>query len=208
MRRFPLLTVATALMLAGTLAVSLSAGDRAPEPLKRPLDQIPANIQGWEGSQGPNPTDRELELLAATSYLSRTYRKQGRALDLWIAYYALQRAGESMHTPKNCLPAAGWEISNYDSARIPLDGRMEKINKFTVQNGENKVLVLYWYQTGDRVISNEYKGKIFLLWDAITKRRTNGSIVRITLPDTPQAARDGLSFAAAIMAQMRTAFRG
>jgi EpsI family protein len=208
MSRPPLLFASTVVMLVATLTASLLAANRKPASLKKPLDQIPMNLGGWVGAPGPSPTDREFELLAATSFLSRIYRKGGTAVDLSIAYYAMQRAGESMHTPKNCLPGAGWEISSYDSAEIPLGGRPERINKFAIQNGDAKAMVLYWYQTGHRIIDNEYKGKAFMMWDAITTGQTEGSVVKITLPDKPAAANDALSFAAVIMAEMRGLFGG
>lgn len=206
MKRVSSLVAITALMLAGTLLASYAGGNRLPHPLARPLDQIPTQIEGWSGSPGPVPGPRELELLGATSFLSRDYKTAGRELNLFVAYYALQRAGESMHTPRNCLPASGWEILKYDEAQIPVEGRSERINKFTIQNGDARALVLYWYQTGDRVIASEYAGKGLLLWDAITKGRTDGSIVRITVRDTPEAEKDALGFARAIQSEMKLNF--
>jgi EpsI family protein len=203
MMRSSVLTGFTVLMLAGTLLVSSAAGNRAPHELARPLDGTPMKIDGWTASQGRIPGARELELLGATSYLSRNYAKDGRHLELFIAYYALQRAGESRHTPKNCLPAAGWEILDYDQAKVPFEGRTERINKFTIQNGDIKGLVLYWYQTGSRVIASEYAGKGYMMWDAITKGRTDGSIVRITVPDTPEGSKDGLDFAGSVLSEMK-----
>jgi EpsI family protein len=205
-KRSSLLTAVAALMLAGTLLASFVAGNRMPHPLARSLDRIPMEIDGWAASPGPVPSDRELELLAATSYLSRGYRRTGRDLSLFIAYYAMQRAGESMHTPKNCLPAAGWEILKYDQAEVPFGVRTERINKFTVQNGDARALVLYWYQTKDRIFASEYEGKGFLLWDAMTKGRTDGSVVEITTADNPEAVNDALAFARAIVYEMKLSF--
>jgi EpsI family protein len=206
MSRTVVLTVATVLILSGTLTASLVVGNRNPSSLARPLDQIPMKLGPWTGAAQPEPQGRVLYLLQSTSTLSRTYSRNGRTLDLFIAYYAVQRAGESMHTPKNCLPGAGWEISKYDSADIPLDGRVEKINKFTIQNSGARAMVLYWYQTRNRIIANEYKGKGLMLWDSITKGRSDGSVVKITLADQPGAAEDAVKFAGLVMSQMRTAF--
>lgn len=203
MSRGSFLIGATAFMLAATLTASLLGSIRKPATPHETLDQIPMRIGDWIGGPGPAPTARELELLGATSYLSRTYQKPGASLDLSISYYAVQRAGESMHTPKNCLPGGGWEITNYDSAEIPLDGHLHRINKFTVQNGEAKLLVLYWYQTRRRVIDDEYKGKAFMIWDSITKGSTEGSVVKIYLPDRPGAVDDALGFATLVMSDMR-----
>ena len=206
MMRTSFLVGFTAIVLTETLLVSLTAENRLPHPLARELDRIPMEINGWTGAQGRIPGARELELLGATSFLSRDYVRAGRHMDLFIAYYSLQKAGESMHTPKNCLPAAGWEILNYDQAEVPFEGRAERINKFTIQNGDARSVVLYWYQTGSRVIASEYAGKGYMLWDAITKGRTDGSIVRITVADNPEAVNDALGFAGAMLSEMKVNF--
>jgi EpsI family protein len=203
MKHSSALVACTALMLGATLTASLLAGNRAGRPLARPLDRIPTTLGDWIGVTGPAPDDRQLELLAATSYLSRNYRRPGGDLNLFIAYYALQKAGESMHTPKNCLPATGWEITKFDEAELSVDGRAERINRYTIQNGDSRAVVLYWYQTSDRIIASEYEGKVFLVWDAIIKGRTDGSVIRITTRDNPKAVEDALGFARAIESEMK-----
>jgi len=206
MSRLSFLAVLTGLMLAATLAVSLAADKRKPDVLARPLEQIPMRLGGWTGSTLPPPSSRELSVLAADSFLSRRYRKPGRDLDLFIAYYATQKAGESMHSPKNCLPGAGWEIYEYGSAELPFRGSLDTINRFRIRNGAADQLAFYWYQTRDRIIANEYLGKLFLLTDALTKGHTSGSIVRIVVPDTPEIDRDTLAFAEIIASEMGGAF--
>ena len=107
---------------------------RIPEPLAVPLDQIDSTIEGWKAAGDrilPAPT---LHALSPTAYLVRTYQKDTANLDLFIAYYAQQRAGESMHSPKHCLPGAGWEIWKHDSVSIPVHGNPVQINKYSIQN--------------------------------------------------------------------------
>jgi EpsI family protein len=206
MKHSPVPVAVTTLILGGTLLASLTDENRMPHPLARSLDLIPMRIDGWTASPGRVPDARELELLNTTSYLSRDYRRAGQNINLFISYYAIQRAGESMHTPKNCLPAAGWEILKYDQADIPFGGRAQQINKFTIQNGDAKALVLYWYQTKDRVIASEYEGKGFLLWDAMTKGRTDGAVARIVVLDNAEAANAALGFARAILSELKLSF--
>jgi EpsI family protein len=206
MKRSLVPVAVTTLILAGTLLASLAAENRMPHPLARSLDQIPTQLDGWTAVPGRVPDARELELLGATSYLSRDYRRAGQSLNLFISYYAIQRAGESMHTPKNCLPAAGWEILKYDKAEIPFGGGAQEVNKFTIQNGDSKQIVLYWYQSRDRVIASEYQGKGFLLWDAMTKGRTDGAVARIIVSDNAEAANAALGFARAILSEMKLSF--
>src|SRR5215469_10998481 len=94
---------ATVLLLVGTTFLSGITTRRIPEPLSVPLDQIGSSIEGWTATGDislPAPT---LHALAPSSYLVRTYKKANSQLSLFIAFYAQQRAGESMHSPKHCL---------------------------------------------------------------------------------------------------------
>lgn len=206
MNRLLILVAFTALMLAATLAVSLGADNRKPEALARSLEEIPMKLGDWRGGSLPPPSPSELQVLKATTFLSRHYQKSGRDLDLFIAYYATQRAGETMHSPKNCLPGAGWEIYDYGSAKVPFHGQPSTINRFRIRNGTSNELVFYWYQTRDRIIASEYLGKLLLLTDTATKSHTSGSIVRIIVPDLPGVDQDTLAFAETIASEMEGAF--
>ena len=198
--------VLTVLLLAATLAASNLTSYRKSELLAQPLDRIALRISGFTGYDNASLSDRVLERLMPTSYLSRTYRKTGRQVDLFIAYYAQQRAGESMHSPKHCLPGAGWEIWDYGTAEIPVNGRRFKINKYSISREGQRMLVLYWYQSKGEIIASEYMGKILLARDALLQNSTAGSIVRITVPDQPGALEDARDFASELIPQVSRCF--
>lgn len=107
---FPLHAVGTVLLLAASLGFSTLAERRAPDVLQAPLETISRRLAGLPATDNPAISAGVLGQLKPTEYLSRTYQGHGFTLDLFIAYYASQRAGESMHSPKHCLPGAGWEI--------------------------------------------------------------------------------------------------
>jgi EpsI family protein len=206
MKRPLLPFAATAMLLLGTTFLSGITSRRVPEPLAAPLDQIDSKIEDWTavGDQElPAPT---LHALAPTSYLVRTYRKGPSQLDLFIAFYAHQRAGESMHSPKHCLPGAGWEIWKHDSAFIQVHGRQVQINKYSIQNGGARMLMFYWYQSKTRIVASEYLGKILLAEDTILSGHTAGSIVRVMLPDIPTASADGVAFASRVVSEVERCF--
>jgi len=119
---FPWHVVGALLLLSTTLAASRFVAERVSEPLARPLDQIGEQLADFAGQANPPLTEGVLGELKPTSYLSRTYRKANLAADVFVAFYAQQRAGESMHSPKHCLPGAGWEIWDYGSTDIPANG--------------------------------------------------------------------------------------
>ncbi len=193
-------------ILAGTLAVSHFTNRRIDESLAEPLNTIPRAIAGWTKVADQELDPRALSKLLPTSYLSSTYQRGDRQLGVFVAFYAQQRAGESMHSPKNCLPGSGWEIMKQDSAVVPVEGHSFKINKYYIQNGTNRMIVYYWYQSRGRIIASEYLGKILLVRDSLLDGRTAASIVRVTVPDEPSSEQEGAEFAAHLMTEMRRCF--
>ena len=196
----------TAGMLLGTLLLSGLTARRVPDYLAAPLDRLAPQIAGWTASGDQTLDEPTLRALDATSYLSRTYQKGNTELNLFVAFYAQQRAGESMHSPKHCLPGAGWEIWQHDSALVPTDSGRYEVNKYSIQNAGTRMLMFYWYQSKNRIIASEYLGKIMLARDTIVTGHTAGSIVRITLPDVPGASEQGIGFAEHLIPQVGRCF--
>ncbi len=192
----------TLLVLALTLAASRLSENRRPEPLAQPLDSIDAQIGDWTVSRASPASDDTLQVLRPTSYLSRTYRRGDRNLDLFIAFYAQQRAGESMHSPKNCLPGSGWEVRESGKVGIEVRGRDVVVNRYLVRNGSDQMQVLYWYQSKGRIVASEYYAKICLVRDAVVNAHTAGSLVRVVVPDRPGSLDEATSFAALLIPQM------
>ena len=183
-------------ILACTLLAAKVSDRRTPESLAEPLESIPSELGEWRVAEDSKLTEETEQVLGATSYLSRQYERDDRWLDLFVAYYSMQQAGETMHSPKNCLPGSGWEIWNYGSAEVQTtDGRVETINKYYIQKGQSRLIVFYWYQNRDRVVASEYYAKLCLIYDSVVKRRTSGSIVRLMLPDADWAEDEGAALA-------------
>jgi EpsI family protein len=200
-------SVAIILCLSATLVVSRVADSRKPDVLAVPLSTINGEIGDWTASEAQTLPALIVSRLRPTSYLSRLYRKRARELGLFIAYYAQQRAGESMHSPNVCLPGNGWSIVGRSSISIELSGRSFPVNQYHVQSGSDHMLVLYWYQSGNRITANEYLGKLLLVRDAIQGGHTSGSVVRIMLPDDDAALVEGPAFASELIPQLERCFR-
>jgi len=207
MRYLSLQFIAVIALLAGTILASGLAERRVPEPLAVPLDRLSNEIAGWVAVKDEPLDDRVIRTLDATSYLVRTYRKQNLELNLFIAFYAQQRAGESMHSPRHCMPGGGWEIWRHGSAFVRLNGAEAPINQYSIQNAGARMLMFYWYQSKNRVVASEYMGKILLARDTLLTGRTAGTIVRFTLPDVPGASEEGAAFAAQLIPQVQRHFR-
>ncbi len=192
--------ILTILVLGGTMAAAKFSESRRPDELSQHLESIPVQIADWHGTPLSGPSAEEETKLLETEHLSRAYRSGNQVLDLWIAYYAEQKAGESMHSPKNCLPGAGWEAVDYGFVDVPVEGRPPvTVNRYLVEKGGEKLQVLYWYQSKQRVIASEYTGKGFLVWDSILGRSTGGTLVRLTMPDRPGAVDEEIRFASKVL---------
>ncbi len=129
--------------------------------------------------------DKEtLDILKADDTMSRDYASPDGVVNLWVAYFKTQRTGSSPHSPKNCLPGAGWsQVSAGDlDVQIPATGETIRINRYEVSKGEDKSLTLYWYQSQRRVVANEFDAKFWLVADSVRLHRSDTSVVKIVVP--------------------------
>jgi EpsI family protein len=152
---------------------------------RKQLNGFPEQFGEWSRSKPDQIIDDEtMKVLRASDYLLRDYRRSdGINANFYVGYYASQREGASYHSPLNCLPGAGWTLSNPDRVAISLpDGQSFTANKYVIQNGEYKSLMIYWYQGRGRAIASEYWGKIYTVVDSVRLRRSDGAMVRVTVP--------------------------
>jgi EpsI family protein len=194
----------TIFALGSTIAVAKFTETRRPDALARNLNSLPMQIAGWNGSPAEGPSQAVEAKLLATEYLARVYRKGDHTLDFWIAFYAEQKAGETMHSPKACLPGGGWEPVDYGFVNLQVPGRgAVRVNRYLVQKDGQRIQVVYWYQSKQRVVASEYTGKAFLVWDSILGRSTGGALVRLTMPDRPGAIDEEITFGAAVLPEVQ-----
>jgi EpsI family protein len=205
MKRWPI--ILAVLMLGATwgLLESLSHGE--PILAKKPFNEFPTEINDrWEGRE-LGMEQKILDVLKLSDYMMRVYvPKPDPSLDsaalspvwLYVGYYQSQRSGATYHSPKNCLPGAGWQFVESEPTSIAVaPATTITINRAVIQKGLDKQVILYWYQDRGRVISSEYWAKGYMMWDAMTQNRTDGSLIRISLPvvtTTDDAYRHGVSF--------------
>ncbi|HEX5834047.1 MAG TPA: EpsI family protein [Pyrinomonadaceae bacterium] len=161
---------------------------------RKPLKDFPTQLGQWQKAKDSSIDEPTMKVLRASDYLLREFqRSDGQAANFYVGYYASQREGASYHSPLNCLPGSGWTLTNPDSVRISLpDGRTFAANKYVIQNGEYKSLMIYWYQGRGRTIASEYWGKVYTVIDSVRLRRSDGAMVRVTVPigDSETAALD------------------
>ncbi|MBZ5724742.1 MAG: EpsI family protein [Acidobacteriia bacterium] len=176
-----------------------------------PLAVFPTAIGGWQMVQD-SPVEKDvLDVLKADDTLNREYANPSRtdAAYLFVAFFKTQRTGAAPHSPKNCLPGAGWEP--LESRVIPVDvpGREAPIviNKYVVAHGDQKSVTLYWYQSHDRIIASEFGAKFWVVADSIRYHRSDTALVKVWVPvkenDIDAATRTGLEFIRVVFPELR-----
>lgn len=147
---------------------------------------FPKQVGAWRQLGGDDRFDVQTEsALAADDYLLRNYQAQdGRIASFYVGYYATQRNGATYHSPLNCLPGSGWNMSSPAMIVIkPTNGRPAfEANEYIIQNGKDKQLLVYWYQGRGRAVASEYWGKVYTVMDSLHRRRSDGAMVRVTVP--------------------------
>lgn len=151
--------------------------------------------------------------LRADDYLARDYVGPAReVVNLFVAFFKSQRAGQTPHSPKNCLPGSGWVWSVSDMIPVSIAGRATpvEVNRYTVSKGEDKAVVLYWYQSRDRVVAGEFQAAALTAWDALRYHRTDTALVRVVVPIAGNrdeaATRAGVEFVQTIFSTLRGFF--
>ena len=173
---------------------------------RKELKDFPQTVGGWQKTGNDQILDNEtLKVLKASDYLLRDFRKpNGPVTNLYVGYYASQRSGATYHSPLNCLPGSGWMLSEPGKATISLpDGSSFTANKYVIQSGDYKSMMIYWYQGRGRSVASEYWGKIYTIFDSVRLRRSNGALVRVTVPiggSEAEAEKSAVEFASAASA--------
>ena len=204
-------------VLIATAAIYLQGRGKyeTPPPPHKDVTDFPAAVGDWQGGE-PLPFDADtLRVLGPGRFLERVYTRPGTpAIDLLLEYFPSQRTGDTMHSPKHCLPGAGWEPTQSSVLQLAgPDGRSAGVNFYVIARGEQKQVVLYWYQAHGRVVASEYWAKFYLVWDAIRLNRTDGSMIRVISAVAPGEAIDSardrtVGFAEEVMPMLRSYIPG
>jgi EpsI family protein len=190
---------APAAVLALGSLVTVGIDTQRAVPLDRPLDEaVPSSLTGFVSTDRPI-SEEELRAVGVSDYLFRVFTPAGAArtgasgavgpvaaagapFSLYVGYYERQERGTTIHSPKNCLPGAGWEALTSTTRDIQVGDRLHTVNQYLIQRGEQQAMVFYWYQGRGRVEANEYRVKFDLLRDTAFRGRSDEALVRIVVP--------------------------
>jgi exosortase D (VPLPA-CTERM-specific) len=177
------LVVAGVLVAAGAVAATSIERREEMVPAVPQLAAFPLLIGDWRGME-QRVDQEQLDALRSDATLLANYQSKTdpAPVSLWIAYYGSQRGGRSVHSPRTCLPGGGWEIEELKSVPIQgvrADGQPLPVNRTVISLEQQRQLVYYWFVQRGRLITNEYVVKWYIFWDALTRNRTDGALVRL-----------------------------
>ncbi len=178
-------------LAVGALLATFGVKAQRTLPLRAPLaTTVPASVEGFRGRDLTLAAE-EVRVAGVSDYLARIYEHPDSAsrpagapdfFTLYIGFYDQQTQGKTIHSPKNCLPGSGWEPLTSSVATVMTDDGPRTVNRYLIQKGQERALVLYWYQGRGRIASNEYVVKWDLLRDAALRRRSDEALVRLVVP--------------------------
>lgn len=177
----PVLAAGGLLVLAAVAVPSVIPKD-FPPPARQSLLDFPSQLGEWRGVS--SAMERQyLEALQVDDYVLADYRTVEKApVNVYVAYYQSPKKGRSSHSPRQCIPGGGWEITSFDTVRLDQPAGSAQaldVNRVAIQKGGQKQIVYYWFKQRDRWITSEYLVKWFLFWDSLTRHRADGALVRL-----------------------------
>ena len=175
--------ILTILILLGAIGLNYYFSKPNVSLPRKSLAEFPKELGDWAVISEHKIEGRSMEILQVDDYITRSYRNsKGEIIGLYIGYFKSQREGKGIHSPRQCLPGAGWVPVDATVYPMVVPGHNPEtvpVNKFVMGKGLDRQLFLFWYHGRGRVYASEYWNKIYIIWDGLTKRRTDGALVRV-----------------------------
>jgi EpsI family protein len=201
--------IVVVILVCGAFAVR-AVGQGEPVALSRPFWAFPANLGPWNGRSVllEQIVQREAGF---SSYLFRNFTRpdhERMPIELYVGFYESQSRAGVIHSPTNCLPSGGWFIARRDKMKLELPPFAPfEVNKFVISNGLERRVVLYWYhQSGGRIVTNDYLGRVYLVLDALWLHRTDAAIIRVIVPTADETEQSIEASTEEAVAFLKTAY--
>lgn len=182
-RQLPPAFIAATALAATAAVLSLVLPERVEiHPPRASFAEFPSHVGEWRGRREAIDPIYSKALQLDDYVFANFARPDARPINFYVAYYSSQRKGQSTHSPRSCIPGGGWSISDIREHAVPDVGT---VNRAVVQLGMQRQIVYYWFRQRDRQLTDEYRVKWFIFWDALTRNRTDGAMIRLTAPVQP-----------------------
>jgi len=162
-------------------------------PIAKSLDEFPRHIGKWNLSDQVILKEDIIQMLGVDTYKQLVYQSpDNMPIELYVSYFNQLKEGKQFHSPKNCLIGSGSTVLRTEIIKIPQGNGQNQIpvNLMVLQNGDKRQYILYWFQCRGRIMRSEYEERISRVLDAILKKRTDGSYIRISSFENVHDQRD------------------
>ena len=157
-------------------------------PPRESFASFPLELGSWQCRESREMSENILDRLGVTDYLLCDFQSQetSEVANVYVGYHASQTRNvggkENMiHPPEHCLPGSGWDIiaSEIISPEWLPEGEVKRV---VIAKGNQRSLVYFWYQSRGRIIARNHEKIFYMFMDRASQRRTDGSLVRFTIP--------------------------
>lgn len=174
-------SMVTVILVAGAVLAMPEHEEIVPD--RKNYQEFPMVVGEWQGKSDILET-YFIDTLKLSDYALINYiGSENKAINFYSAFYNSQKSGASAHSPRSCIPGGGWKIASHEVVTVDgveISSVPLKVNRLVIQKNEVKQLVYYWFQQRGRIVTDEYAMKWYLLWDSMTRERTDGALMRIT----------------------------
>jgi EpsI family protein len=150
---------------------------------RKSLNEFPRTLGDWKAVRDYQIDEGSMKILQVDDYIMRDYQSsKGEKIGLYIGYFKSQREGKGIHSPRQCLPGAGWQPVSTSVYSLSVPNQQPpavSINRYIMGKGSDRQIYLFWYQGRGRIYASEYWNKIYLIWDAFKEKRTDGALIRL-----------------------------
>lgn len=174
--------IAGSALLFFSLSLATSQ-DKLIHPERTPFAALPSEFPGWRTQVRPLDPSVAETLNADDSLVVDLQSPKGDYVNLYLAYLYERGDGRAWHSPRQCIPGGGWQITSHTIHKMTMpDGKIVNYNRLIIEHGDQRSLVYYWYDQRGREIANEFMMKIWVIYDSLVKRRGDGALVRLIAP--------------------------
>lgn len=149
------------------------------------LSEVLSNIKGWE-YRGFIPFENKIiDALALDDYVNLKYSNGNDNVSLYIGYYLSVKKVGAAHDPMVCFPGQGWVLSNKTTGKLQLNPEIETSISYSMMTGrlgQQKELLVYWFQAYNLTMPDTFTQKLSLFWKKILNQGEDNAFVRITVP--------------------------
>ena len=181
-----ILVTAIAVLLATALP-ALAARPAAGHCRVAPILSPPEIVAPWAsvspaGDWRPVAANPDAELLQG-------YRRDRRAVDLYVGYYCAQRAGAEVVSQAHQLSGGGhWLVQAHGRDRLDLSGGEVAVQTTEARFAGQRRLVLVWYWVDGRFTADPFTAKLLQAKAALLDGRAAAAVIVASTPYDAEAS--------------------